>query len=386
MLFFLERGILFLQIGSLYAIREISINILEIPTGAVADILGRRKTMVVSFTAYIFSFVIFYFAPSYFWLILAMLLFSFGDAMRTGTHKAMIFDYLQINGWVDQKVIYYGHTRSWSMLGSALSSVLAALVVILTGNYEMVFLFSILPYLADLLLVLSYPATLDGPIISAEKINIRKRFAIFFKELTASFKNKSLWVTILNLASYQGYFKAIKDYLQPIILLALGASVLDMEKMQDKESAAIIGVLYFIIYIVSSFTSRHSGKLVTWLKSPEKVINTTLFSGVLIGLACGGLITTHSTAAAVLLFVLIFVVQNIRKPVGVSLVANKVKNEVLATGLSVQSQFDSLFAALFAILMGILADTFDIGMALIIMGIGLFFIAIVVRLIPKSEN
>ena len=104
MLFFLDKGVSFFQIGVLYAIREIGINVIEIPSGIFADALGRKKTMMISFVAYIISFVIFYFSSNYIWLISAMLFFSLGDAMRTGTHKAMIFDYLNINGWMSQNL------------------------------------------------------------------------------------------------------------------------------------------------------------------------------------------------------------------------------------------------------------------------------------------
>ena len=37
-------------------------NLLEVPTGIIADALGRRRTMVQSFLAYIISFLIFYYA------------------------------------------------------------------------------------------------------------------------------------------------------------------------------------------------------------------------------------------------------------------------------------------------------------------------------------
>ena len=56
----MEKGLTFLQIGTLYAIREIAINILEIPSGFAADALGRRRTMVAAFLAYIVSFIVFY--------------------------------------------------------------------------------------------------------------------------------------------------------------------------------------------------------------------------------------------------------------------------------------------------------------------------------------
>ena len=64
-LFFVDSGLTFLQIGVLYSIREIARNILEIPAGIIADSIGRKKTMVSSFVFYIISFVIFYFSHSF---------------------------------------------------------------------------------------------------------------------------------------------------------------------------------------------------------------------------------------------------------------------------------------------------------------------------------
>ncbi|MFW6290789.1 MAG: hypothetical protein ACOC7V_00590 [Spirochaetota bacterium] len=63
-LFLIEQGVSFLQVGTLYAIREIAVNALEVPTGAVADALGRRRTMIASFAAYLVSFVIFWLGSS----------------------------------------------------------------------------------------------------------------------------------------------------------------------------------------------------------------------------------------------------------------------------------------------------------------------------------
>ena len=71
-LMFLDKGLSFLQIGSLYALREVMINVMEIPSGIMADAMGRRRTMVLSFLAYIASFVAFYFARDYGFLALAM--------------------------------------------------------------------------------------------------------------------------------------------------------------------------------------------------------------------------------------------------------------------------------------------------------------------------
>jgi len=41
-LFFLENGLSYFQIGILISVREIFVNLFEIPSGAVADLTGRR--------------------------------------------------------------------------------------------------------------------------------------------------------------------------------------------------------------------------------------------------------------------------------------------------------------------------------------------------------
>jgi len=59
-LFLREAGLSFLAIGTLISIREIATNILEIPTGVLADAFGRRKAMLFGFSAYLLSFIVFY--------------------------------------------------------------------------------------------------------------------------------------------------------------------------------------------------------------------------------------------------------------------------------------------------------------------------------------
>jgi len=122
LLFFYSKGISFLQIGILYAIREIAINVFEIPSGIIADALGRRKTLASSFLVYIIAFIIFYFYSSFFLFAYAMLFYALGEAIRSGINKAMIVDYLNRTNQIKYKVEYYGHTRSASQFGSALSS------------------------------------------------------------------------------------------------------------------------------------------------------------------------------------------------------------------------------------------------------------------------
>ena len=123
----LEKGLGFFEIGLLIGFRELTVNVLEIPSGAVADVWGRRRSMIVSFSAYIVSFLALGWGTHLGFLFLAMFFFAIGDAFRTGTHKAMIFQWLRLEGRLDERTRVYGFTRSWSKLGSAVSVLLGTL-------------------------------------------------------------------------------------------------------------------------------------------------------------------------------------------------------------------------------------------------------------------
>lgn len=368
-LFLLDKGLSFTLIGTLYAYREIMSSLLEVPTGVIADAVGRRRTMVQSFLAYIISFLIFYLASDYWILMLGMTFFAFGEAFRGGTHKAMIFEYLKMNGWQDQKVDYYGHTRSWSQRGSAVSSLIAAAIVFVTGRYDIVFLISTLPYVLNLFLMLSYPEELDQEINKSG--SIRESFISVSKSLVITFRGQGALRATTNVCIYDGFYNAIKDFLQPIIKsLALTMPLLVMHQ-EEQRSAVLVGTVYFFIYLMTSWASRHSGAFTASFKTLTTPLNLTMLAGFGVGILCGLAYYLGFSFAAVILFTVIFVIQNLRSPMSVTYVSNTVPCEILATSLSMRSLITALYTAVLAFVTGILADHLGLGPALVILSLGL---------------
>lgn len=371
-LFFLEKGITFLQIGTLITIREISRNILEIPAGILADALGRRRAMIAAFIFYLLSFLLFYFSPGYPLFIAAMLFYAFGDAFRTGTHKAMIFEYLKIRGWEDQKVHYYGHTRSASQFGSALSSVLAGVIVFYSGNYSLIFLFSGVPYLLDLFLMFSYPKELDGKRVRLQGKRIRDNFKDVIHEIIYSFKQPALIKTISNISIFSGYYRAVKDYIQPVLQLFAAGIALHLGIQGEKATAVLVGFIYFFIYILSAFTSRRSGRFAERFYNLCRPLNISLIAGIGLGVMSGVLFTRETgiiVALGILVFVGIYMVENLRKPIGVAYVSDILNKDILATALSTESQVKSIFSAIIAPVIGLFADLYGVGVALLIVSV-----------------
>ena len=130
LIFLMSKGLSLFEIGVLIGIREIIINVFEIPSGMIADCFGRKKELYACFTFYILSFLFCFFLESFLTAAVAMGLFGLGEAFRSGTHKAMIYTYLDQKGWQKQKTFVYGRTRSFSLIGSAFSALLGILLIL----------------------------------------------------------------------------------------------------------------------------------------------------------------------------------------------------------------------------------------------------------------
>ena len=363
LLFFLESGITYTQIGILYAVREIIINISEIPSGFIADLYGRKNSLIAAFVFYIISFLIFYLFDSFYLFALAIAFYGIGDAFRSGTHKGIIMDYLALNNWSDQKANYYGHTRSWSQKGSALSALIAGLLVLYTGSYRTVFLFSVVPYFINFLNIYSYPNNLNFSLKKHTRSE-KSSWSFIFKSFLNTLKNPKVLQIINSSALHSAYLKAIKDYIQPIMVqVALLIPILSFTNTKNK-TGVVIGVLYFLIYLATSYASKQSFKISKSvnLNIPKK----TLLLGLISGAVCGLLFHFEFWVISLLFFTLIYILENIRKPLLTGEIADHVAPEILTSVISAQSFFSTISTSIIAISIGIFADSFDIGISFII--------------------
>lgn len=365
MLFFREMGLSFFQIGLLFSIREISVNVLEIPSGVLADTFGRRRAMVISFSSYLVSFSLFYlFGYSFWFSAVGMVLYGSGDAFRSGTHKAMILEYLNLKGWSHLRVDYYGRTRSCSQLGSALAALIAAALVFYNGSYRIVFLASIGPYIIDLVLMLTYPRELDGARVQS-RLTLRGFLAFTIESFRKIFQSAPLRRSILNTSLGTSSFKVSKDYLQPIVQtwaysLPVLLAITDLQR-----SALLIGIVYFVIYMGTSRASRHAGDVQRKIGSSAGSLNVNYILNIGIYLVAGIGVFFDVRVLSLLAFLTIFLIQSLQKPVMVGFLSEVSDHQRMATTLSVEKQSQSLFIVMFAPIIGMLADQLSVGGALV---------------------
>ncbi len=377
-LYFREIGFSFLDIGILFTVREISTVLLEVPTGFVADIGGRKTSMVFSMAGYLVSFVTFFFFQSYAAAAAAMILFACGDAFRTGTHKAMILEYLRLTGQEKWKPDYYGATRAASKIGSAVNALIAAALVFLSGSFRYVFIAAAVPCVINMLNLISYPHALNGTCIhkDQQKPGIRDTFKYF----TSIFRDSDARLSIINSAAFDGFFKVLKEYLQPILqAMAVGLPVLTAMSIEGR-TAIVIGLVYFVLFLAASTASRYSGKFSRRIRGISHSINITWILGFSMLIIAGVSREISIYMVTIGAYLVLFILQNLRRPLCVTYISDKVPHNVMASGLSVESLIKMLIMAVLAPLCGYIADTAGIGIAVTAAGVLMGILYIPLRL------
>jgi MFS family permease len=379
-LFFLEASLSLFLIGVLYSIREIVIYIFEIPSGVIADRFGKKFELFICFAFYILSFIIFFISQTFIMFVLGMVLFGLGEAFRSGTHKAMIMSYIDYHQLKESKTKIYGLTRSYSLIGSMISSLLAVVFVLYLPHIRYLFALSTIPYVIDLLLVMSYPKYLN------EKRDETFHFKSFLKDnyngIKYAFSNKKVRHAIFNASSYQAAFKVIKDYIQPIIIgLSLSFSLL-IAFNDDEQSKIFIGVVYAIIFLLSSFASKYAYQLKKLGDSKKIIRFMWLISGLSILLL---VLWIHSLWMIMLVFTMLYMMMNVRRPIMVEVIGDETDAKHRATVLSIESQSTSILIAIIAPLVGLLAD-YSIPLMLTIVGLSMCMIYILEWVFAQIER
>ncbi len=363
-LYLMGSGIQLFEIGLLIALREVIVNLFEIPSGLIADYFGRKKEMYLCFGFYIISFIVFFFATGFFLAALGMIFFGLGEAFRSGTHKAMIYTYLDHKNWQKEKTFVYGRTRSFSLMGSALSSLMGILLILWVSADRYIFLFSIIPYIIDLLLIMSYPPFLDTS---------DKKQGTTFRGMAGGFlrsfrRSKKLRHLIVEEGMAEAGFSYMKDLLQPILeIIFIGSGFMLINQLSIEDNLKVVlGVVYCVLNLFGSYFSKKT----YLIKGKKTSLECLSVIHIAYGASCILLAVFLEQYIMVwLIYTVLYMLHSMRKPLFVDEVDNHMDKSVRATVISASSQLKSLFLIVFAPIFGLVSDVFGIYVVMVFLGI-----------------
>lgn len=192
------------QIAVLTSVGLLVSLLLELPSGALADIWGRKNTVIFGRAIGVIGFFILIFANNFWMFILGNTLYQANWAFESGALSALLFDSLKENGIGEetyQKV--EADTFFWCTIGMALSSTLGGWLY--TIHHQ-------LPYIVTTIVAVGALISAFGlqePSIDSEKFTFRAYVRQNWEGFLHVFRNSkvravSLFSVLINFVAYVG--------------------------------------------------------------------------------------------------------------------------------------------------------------------------------------
>ena len=246
---------------------------------------------------------------------------------------------------------------------------------------------SIIPYLVNLLLIASYPGELDlSPgqentrIRSGIRSGIRSTSLHFFRII-----RQAKVLEIVNASAiHTAYLRAVKDYIQPLMVHVAVLIPILLQFEAEKKNGLIIGLFYFLIYLLTSRASQLSSRVGT--KNKMRVSYLTLLTGFVFGVLSGTLYMKEFWIFSLLAFTGIYIVENLRKPILTGFIADQVPNEILTSVISAQSFIRTVMTAILALVFGFVADAYGIGISFLVVSLFLSLVTIFIHTYARKHK
>jgi MFS family permease len=319
--------------------------------------------MLIAFGSYILSFALFFLARGFWWLVVPMVAFGVGEAFRSGTHKAMIMEYLDLEGITESKTKVYGFTRSYSNIGSVLSSLFGIAMVVWLPELRYLFLLAVLPYVIDAWLIWTYPKELNQRL--EQRFTIRHVLQETLASIRYVFTRRPLRRVVVDAAFFSATYKTSRDFLQPLLFTAALGTILVAGADADQNARMVVGLVFVLAQFLSVFATRYAYLLGRVMRARSVLHLTWVSTGVLVLL-----LGWWSDSVMVVLLVLasVYVAQNLRKPYTVEAIGERTVNERRSSVLSIESQLTSIAIIVAAPILGFLADRWTLSAMFALLG------------------
>ena len=354
-LFYQSHGLDLEQAVLLKSILSLSVFIFEIPSGYIADVLGRKKSLIAGGLVWIFSLILYCLGKGFIIFAIAEVLAGLAASLISGADIAIAFDSLvQIGREGDYRGLQ-GRLVAIAGVTEAICGIVGAAVASVNLVYPFYLQTVFIVAYCILVLTLVEPK----PHISVAQIapqgNIKELLQIV---RLALFENKNLrWLILLSANFGTATFL--------IVWLAQA----DMSQRGLPTEA--FGFAWAFFHIVLSLASIKASLLEDCLGIKQVFLGLILFMGgsyIFLGLI--------EQTWGIIFIAVIYLVRGLRTPLLLNHINQHVSSSIRATVLSVNSFVFRLGFALVGPIVGWLTDFYSLDIALIISGVGFIVVGL----------
>lgn len=367
MLFFLPIIALYLEkdlfsitnVAIIFSIEAVAFVVFEMPTGAIADLFGRRKTVILAHFIVILAMIFLYIGGSMLMFILFAVLNSLARSLYSGTDSAIIYDTLK----EEKKEKYYkriiGNYYAIWPIGASIGSIVGGYIA--KYSLSLPALLSIIPISLALLLSLF----LKEPNYETE--DHKNIFKHMFHSLKIVVENKQLILLMVG----------------GLVLLAFGENMHRMNSLffEFKEIPIVyFGYIVALIFGFSSLGHYFSDSVSEKIGNKNTLVLSAVASPLLLLIAT---LTFKFTSA--LFFIIPSIFFGLRNPVINHLLNLETSSSKRATIISISNFMGQLGIAILAPFIGYWAELYTINTAFKISAI-LMFLGPLLYLFLKDKD
>ena len=344
-LFFQENGLSLQQVMILQGIYSFMVAIMEIPSGYLADVFGRKYTLILGGIFCFFGFLIISLSFSFWYFIIGEIILGIGSSFISGADSAILYDSLaeskKEKEYSKVEGVAYGIGNFSEAIAGICGGLLAEISLRLPWNVQVVVAGLIIPFTFLLIEPKKH-----------QQNKLAKSFKTIWQIVKFSMiENKTLkWLIILSssigfstlsLAWFaQPYFKSIDMPLK------------------------YFGFAWAFLNLTTGFSSINAYRLQGLLSKNSFLILLSL------GISIPVFLLSKSTAIlGLILITTVYIVRGLATPIMRTYINDLTPSNMRATVLSLRSFCIRVTFALMAPLMGWIVDIYSLGQSFLLLGI-----------------
>lgn len=346
MIYLAGKGMSLTQLGLLETIFHLTSFTMEVPTGAVADIFGRRISRIIGRSASIISVVILLLSNSFWMFALSFVFTALSYNLESGAGDALIYDSLKEIGEEEQFMKVNGNKELFYQVAGTISFLVGG--VLATKSYNVAFALTIVIGITTLIQSFTFVEPSIG--VSYKDIGTEN---IFLKQIKDSLKviaeNPRIGTLIIFTQVIMVFCTCIFFYLQNYL-------------KADGYNEAAIGIIYAVSSLTAAIVSTQVHRIERRIKEQGILLLIPIVTIVCIwGIA---LSRYHY-----IMFIIMMLTESVIF-VAVSDYINKmIPSENRATILSFASMVFSFFMITLFPLIGVIGDRYSLSFAFVCLGI-----------------
>jgi len=346
-LFWQERGLGVQAVVYCEIIYALTVTVLEIPSGMMADIFGRKKLLSVCKVIDVLEFVLLLFAHGFFQFAFIVFLSGVGKALSSGSANALLYDSLLNAGRQDDFEKHAGRISAIDFFGSLIAA-LSGSILASFFNYEFNYVLSALSMCAAFIFTLSLK---EPPMITKPESELSGA-AQYVKEAVRVFKSQPLVLIYCLSGAFLGACVIYLDEFWQLILESIG-----------------VPVVFFGVVGALEMSLRIPGNLLAY-KLKEKVSYKSILGSFILVNAIGYIAIFFTRNLLCLIpIILISLLSGIIDPLISGYLHHRTESRIRATVESFSSLGLRTISIVIGLLFGIISSAYSLFTGFLMLGI-----------------